>query len=265
MCRILTDYNKRYHTLPRGFGLNSNHYQFREFKGSVIFCFKVLLENKDPQNLATLAEHLDVEGLLHILETSVKSFMKQKNIDRYKDADDFIFDHDLTNEDFNGPLGDAINIYIIFRYIWEDNEEFTEKVRGLIQKHHQNKAKKQDFLEHIIFLLLKRLVSSIELIDESRDISLMRIWFPVIASCHYLHDDTKEAFLTNVDRSNTQTKLVGLVDAVNEFIPQMEAEFTSRNRILGLNLGNFYYFFRFITNILGVVIAIINLMTYSYN
>jgi len=123
---------------------------------------------------------------------------------------------------------------------------------------------KQDFLDKIIFTIFRKLVNSIEIVVDSKQEPLMRIWFPVIAMCHYLNKDTQVQFVKHVDRSNSQTKISELIDSTQEFLPQMDTDYQARNRIFGFNLLNVYYFLRFISNITAVVITIINIATYKY-
>lgn len=216
LCRILTDFNTRYHLLPRGFELNQFSDEFRDFKGNVIFCFKTMLENNDERNTEILREHLDFKGLLRTFEDLMNYFQESKSL-KYKDSEDFIAE--LENEDFReGALGNAVNIYIIFRYVWEDTDAFNEKIKSLIEERYAKDMKKQENLTKLINLF-KKIVGSVEIIDDFKEPSLIRIWFPVIAVSHYLNDDVKDSFITHVDRSNTQSKITSLVDSAAEFIP----------------------------------------------
>jgi len=80
LCRILTDYNSRYHTLPRGFGLNIFHENFREFKSKIIFIFKTMLENRNDDNIKILAEHLDIRGLMNTFLSLMTDFATKNNL-----------------------------------------------------------------------------------------------------------------------------------------------------------------------------------------
>jgi len=172
------------------------------------------------------------------------------------------FIYSLNNEDFKDTLGDAINIYIIFRYLWDNPDTFNEKLRDEIKKLDKSK---QDFMDKIIFQIFRRLVRSIEIIAENKTPSLIRIWYPTIAMCHYLNKDTKYNFTKYVDRSNTQTKISALIDSSQEFIPQMDTDYQARNRVLGFNLLNLYYFIRFISNVIALFITFFNVGTYTWN
>jgi len=260
LCRVLNDYNARYHTLPRGFGLNLFHEHFGEFKSKIISLFKTMLENKNESNTRILAEHLDQINLMKALENLMTEFIRRNNLQKkLSSLDRFIFS--LNNEDFKSVLGDAINIYIIFRYIYCDPNDFNERMRELIKEMDQDK---QDFLDKVIFTTFRKLVNSIEIVVESKAQPLMKIWFPVIAMCHYLNKDARYQFIKHVDRSNSQTKISALIDSTQEFIPQMDTDYQARNRIFGFNLLNVYYLLRFITNMIALTVTIINVATYKY-
>jgi len=261
MCRILTDYNTRYHTLPRGFGLDPFDEEFRILKSRVIFVFKIMLENRDEHNLQLLDKHLDKKGLMETFTNLVNYFLKKNNLQNsVTNLDNFILS--LSNEDFKYTLGDALNIYIIFRYLWENPTEFNDNMRDLISKMDK---KHHDVLGRVIFTICKRLVNSIELVADSKSTSLLRIWFPVLAVCNYLTDDAMKNFVKNVDRSNSQTKISDLMDASGEFIPLMESEYNAKQRILGFNVKNTYSLVRLLTNAIGLAVTILNIASFSIN
>jgi len=106
-------------------------------------------------------------------------------------------------------------------------------------------------------------VQSIEIIDEEKEVQLLRIYFPVHSVCHSLTNEAKHSFLKKVDRSNSQTKISGLIDSSQEFITQMYTEYDSRNRVFGINPKSFYYFVRNLTNLIALTIALINIFTYE--
>lgn len=116
------------------------------------------------------------------MEALVRDYCKKEKI-RYINDDDHYLLYSLTNEHFKGSLGDAINIYIIFRYIWDDNTEFTEKMRQLIEDNCNGDLSVQEFMEKIIFKVFSRIVGSIEIFDEDKYPSLLRVWFPILAVC----------------------------------------------------------------------------------
>mmetsp|Transcript_34991 Transcript_34991/g.31535 ORF Transcript_34991/g.31535 Transcript_34991/m.31535 type:complete len:124 (+) Transcript_34991:449-820(+) len=111
--------------------------------------------------------------------------------------------------------------------------------------------------------MFKRIVNSVEIIDENKDPELIRVWFPTLAYCFYLEPELKKSFMRNVDRSNTQTKITSLVDSFTEFWTQMLTDYNSRNRIFSLNPSIFYYGLRYLTNLFSLVITIINLITFE--
>jgi len=230
----------------------------------VTFTFKIMLENRNEANCSILKKHLDYNGLFKTLEELMKDFIKKENI-KHLDDDDQFFLYKLENRHFKTSLGDAINIYILFRYIWDDPIEFQENIRKLIEENYPKDSDEQEFMEKIIFKIFKRLVGSIEIVDESKDPALLRIWFPILAVCQHFHSDTKNSFINTVDRSNSQTKISGLLDACGEFIPQMYTDYNAKDRFLGLNLKSVYYVVRFLSNLLAIVINIYNFVTFEYD
>ena len=261
MCRIVTDYNSRYHTLPRGFGLDPFEDNFRQMKSQVIFIFKTMLENKNEKNISTLTKHLDFEGLMATFNNLIRSFIKKRNLKK-RTKNPTQFANSLTNEDFKDTLGDAVNIYIIFRYVWSDSETFANKMKELIS---QMDKQSQDLLGVMIFNVFLKLANSIEIVVDTKSEPLMRIWYPVIASCNYLNEDMKENFLINVDRSNSQTKIANLMDASQEFVPQIQTEYNARGEAFGLNNKRIYYVSRFMTNWTSLAITILNVATYEFD
>jgi len=259
MCRILTDYNTRYHTLPRGFGLDPFEEDFRVLKGRVIFVLKIMLENKEQRNLELLKKHVDTKGLLETFTNLMEHFLTKRNLKPLVTKVN-LFILNIKNEDFKDLLGDAMNIYIVFRYMWPETLEFNENMRNLIN---QMDKKHHDMLGRILFTLCKKLVNSVELVAEDKAEPLMRVWFPVLAVCNYLSEDVKKNFTQIVDRSNSQTKISGLMDASDEFIPLMQADYRARNRVFGYNMKNNYAIVRVLTNIIGLAVTIINVATYK--
>ena len=261
MCRVLTDFNAKYHTFPRGFGTTPFHPDFQEFKGKIIFLFKTILENGNEDHIKVLTQHLNITGLMETLESFMSHFFsihKKGRKDNLKSMERFI--SSLHSEDFKGIFGDAINIYIIFRYIWDDPNEFKEKMIELIRKMDKSK---QDFMNTIIFSLCERIANSIEIIVSTKAQSLMRVWFPVIAVCHHLQKETKVHFMRSVDRSNSQTKISALLDSSHEFLPQMYSNYSIRGRLFTLHL--FYYIIQGCVFALVLSINIMNLATYKYD
>jgi len=258
MCRIITDYNIRYHTIPRGFGLDPFEDGFRALKSRVIFVIKIMLENKDEKNKELLSQHLDTVGLMQTFANLMDNFLTKNHLhNKVAHANKFILL--LSNADFKDTLGDALNIYIIYRYLWEDQIEFNNNMKDLINK---TDKKSHDMLGRVIFTICKKLVNSIEIMVETKSQPLMKIWFPVIAVCYYLSDDTQKNFINSVDRSNAQTKISGLIDSAGEFIPQMYTEYKARKRIFGFNPRLLYRTCRLWTNAIGLTVTIIN--TFSY-
>ena len=260
MCRIVTDYNSRYHLLPRGFGLDEFEENFRDIKSQVIFVFKTMAENRSEGNLQLLTEHLDMLGLLKALASLMKNFMAKKYLLKMPDdINSFVLR--LKNEDFKDTLGDVINIYIIFRYVYYDTETFNERMRELINSLVDKDD--QDLVEVLLFTVFKRLVTSIEIIVDSKAEPLMTIWFPILAVCNYLHAETQTTFLERVDRSSSQTKITALVDVMQEIVPQISTDYEIKKKFVGFDIEKLYPYVRLMTNLISVIITILNIGTYQ--
>ena len=176
-----------------------------------------MAENRSEGNLQLLTEHLDMLDLLKALASLMRNFMAKKDLLKMPDEiNSFVLR--LKNEDFKDTLGDAINIYIIFRYVYYDTETFNERMRELINSLIDKDD--QDLVEALLFTVFKRLVTSIEIIVDSKAEPLMTIWFPILAVCNYLHAETQATFIDRVDRSSSQTKITALVDVMQEIVPQ---------------------------------------------
>ena len=259
MCRIVTDYNSRYHLLPRGFGLNKFEESFRKIKSQVIFVFKTMVENRSQGNIQLLTEHLDMIGLLKTFASLMRNFLDQKELyELLGDVNSFVLC--LSNKDFRDTLGDAINIYIIFRYVYDDTEIFNERMRNLIA---QLDEKDQNLLGILLFTTFKRLVTSIEIMVDSKAEPLMTIWFPILAVCNYLHTETQKTFFERVDRSSSQTKIIALVDVMQEIVPQIYTDYKIRKKTVGFNMANLHPYVRLLTNLISIIITLLNIGTYQ--
>lgn len=273
MCRILTEFNSRYHLLPRGFGLDPYEESFFDFKSNIIQCFKIMLENKSEKNLAILKAHLDFGGLMTLLGELINRFVKDPEHPR--DVEDMTkLVHDLDTDDYKDVLGTAMDIYMMFRYLWPTQDSFIENINELLKGENEevrhktiigsgNERVDKALVEKFIYGLFRHIIGSVEIVMPEKDPSLFRVWFPIIAPCHYLSNDAKEYFLKHVDRSNSQSKLSELMEATHEFIPQMRTELASKNRFLGLNTKALYEYLRIITNIIALGINLTNLFTYN--
>mmetsp|Transcript_21132 Transcript_21132/g.18381 ORF Transcript_21132/g.18381 Transcript_21132/m.18381 type:complete len:83 (-) Transcript_21132:1802-2050(-) len=79
--------------------------------------------------------NLDQLGLIQTMEDLISNFLEHKNKRNIEDVEDFIWK--LENDDFKETLGDAINIYSIFRYFWPDHDEFDENMGRLIEMNYE--------------------------------------------------------------------------------------------------------------------------------
>ena len=266
MCRLLTDFNNPIHLLPRGFGPNPYTGEFQTLKSRVIQFLKTLAEYPDLKILQRVEKHLDLSGLLDVYEAIMYEFFgwdmkKPPQQKLYAIAQDKI--NNLNNEDYDGILMDGQCIYIIFRYLWEDPVVFEKNIQHLISESDRDLQKKE-ILEVFIFFFSAKTVRGVEILMEDKQKDLIKYWFPKLPVCNYLLESSKQTFNVTVDRSNTQAKISSLMEAAEEFIPQMHLDYNSRRRFLGLNLNQFYAYLRVFVNMISIAINILNIATLRF-
>jgi len=93
-------------------------------------CFRVIFESRIEENTSVLKEHLDLQGLLRVMGEMMKSYLSSKGL--VGNVNSMTFINFLEIDDYKSPLGSAVEIYIIFRYIWENSEEFDENMNRMI-------------------------------------------------------------------------------------------------------------------------------------
>lgn len=159
----------------------------------------------------------------HFMKTPNKKGKKRRTLRKIN-----LFVYELTIADFQGPLKPALDIYMIFRYLWPEQTQFEKNITEILEELHgkkeeyiKKKGKKNQYkeTERILVVLFKKIAGSIEIVIPGRNPELVRVWFPVIAPCHFFQRDIKTTFLDTVDRSNNQTKVAGLLDGVKSFVP----------------------------------------------
>ena len=267
LCRLLTEYNNQMHLLARGYGPKPYQGSFMELKSKIIGMIKSVAESPNHKVVDMLRKYADLKGLLDVFEGCMYEYFGWTE-DTYPKTDVFEIVEkqlkEITTEDIYGLLGDALNIYIVFRYIWEDKDEFAEEIKNLISDSGRKKEQ-ADLLLVLITSFCLKTVRSVEILNTEKEVDLIKYWFPLFPVCNYLLDSTKENFLKKVDRTNAQTKIRGLVDASDELIPQMNEEMKARKRYLGINANNFYTRARQLTNILALIILFMNIFTFRYD
>jgi len=272
MTRVLTDFNNPYHLLPRGYDADPYAGSFRVLKGKVIVLLKTLVEFPDDKIRDKIRNYLDISGLMEVFEAYMYKFFGFENVGSIPKGVDQRWFVDkvskLRMEDFDdGALLDALNIYMIFRYLWvetnfEDNSrEFKEKMDLLINDKKRSK-RRVEILELLIHSFCPKLVHGIEVIIEQK---LVTCWFPILPVCRYLLESSKNHFETTVDRSNIQTKVAGLMGASDEMIPQMHNDYQASRRFYGFNATRLYFWMRMFGDMLAIAINVINLACLEYD
>ena len=267
MSRVLTDFNSPYHLLPRGYEFDPNEGDFRTLKSKVIGFIKALVEFPDPTVLDRIQRYLDAEGLLDAFESNMYKFFGFDQKKPVKGIYTLMMSkvEELELKDFeDGVLMDALNIYMIFRYLWEDNDTFKEKIEKLVENAKRT-DKEKEILDSLLNTFCTQVVHCIEIVMQEKKRDLIKYWFPILPVCRYLPDSTRENFEKNVDRSNIQAKIAGLMESSDEFIPQMYNDYNASQRYFGLNMAVIYSWLRRIGNGLAIAINVTNLATLEYD
>ena len=268
MTRILTDFNNPYHLLPRGYDFDPNAGEFRELKSKVIGFIKALVEFPDKQVIERIRKYLDINGLMDVFESNMHSFF---GLNQKKLVSKGVYllastkAKSLQMEDFNdGILMDALNIYMIFRYLWEDNHVFKEEVDELISDPKRS-VQNREILEVFIYVFCAKIVKSVEIVFEGKERDLTKYWFAKLPVCNFLLESKKRKFESTVDRSNSQTKISGLMVACEGMIQTMYEDYKSSKRWLGFNIMHFYAYSRLLCNLLAIGINFVNLYALETN
>lgn len=290
---VITDYNEYLHLLPRGYScfayrkkrdtflaqqatakarknkttdfsdLPTNENYFMILKSKCLQLLISIAQNLPEESIDSLEKFIDKNRILNEFEKmAYEVFGWQKgSIPTDNVAINKIIRKKLrsiTNEDLDGVLGDLINIYILFKYIWNDNMEWESSLRELIKESDRSDSEKSA-LENLLFVFTKRLAASVELVVDRKDNNLIRYWFPVPAQCRYLKREIKTKFLEDVDRSTPQSKIVSLIDGIEDFIPEMEAEYKIHVLKQGFSSGGMYRFTLGLSFVVAVTVNLINL------
>lgn len=130
----------------------------------------------------------------------------------------------IRNEELHGVLGDAISIYILFKYLWKDEWEshLRDTINNSSRKYTELKA-----LEICLFQFMPNLAGSVEIVVEvaREGEDLIRYWFPVIPECRYFRSDLKEKLLSKIDRTTPETKIDSIMENVDDVRAEMQDEY----------------------------------------
>ena len=269
MCRLLNDYNNSFHRIPRGFNPTMSQQELNIRSRTIVF-LKVLAEQPNPEVRAKLEKYLDFDGLLNSFESIMLSFFEidvTKNLDKKSESsvrsliEKKVQDRTLEMKDFDGPLLDGFNIYMILRYIWDDFIEYRKNVLGFINHPKRTKNRRQ-ILSEILLNYMVECVRGVEvLLQETVDNQVVKYWFPKLLVCNYLLPASRDKFIDTVDRSNSQSKTTGLLESIEAFTSEMYLSYESR---LGLGTVKKYALLRVTCNLVCIAINAINLLFLRY-
>ena len=107
------------------------------------------------------------------------------------------------------------------KYIWGEKEEFDWKLAEELHEIPATPDKKKLF--RVVFEIFPKYIANIEILLEESE-SLVKIWFPKLPVCTAISPEIKKVFIEEVDRSNPQSKLIGLMNSINIINSQMISE-----------------------------------------
>ena len=267
LCRLITEYNNQLHLLARGYDYNPYQGKFMELKSKIIGLIKSIAESPNRKVIEMIKNYADLQGILDVFEGCMYQYFgwTEDNLPNKHLVFPIVMQKidKIQMGDLYGILGDALNIYIIFRYIWEDKEVFAEETRIMIKNSGRNEQK-EAILQALLHGFCLHTVRSVEIVTD-KEVDLIKYWFPLFPLCNFLLDSTKRYFLKHVDRTNTQTKIRGLIDASDELIPQMKEELIARTKYAGFNANILYTTTRVLTNAMSLVIVAMNVLVQYYD
>lgn len=295
--RLLIDYNSPLHLLPRGYcphpyrksrdeisknlrdqqakkktkkneksiedlDLDPDSVHFMVLKSHCIKLLVSIAQYPADFSIQSLDQYLDKARLFAEMKNMLYAFFEfdTEKLPSGVQAQEMLKEKylELYNEDYQAVLGDAINIYTIFRYLWTDNDEWELNIRELIVGCSKDKVE-QDLLDAFVFTLMPKLTSSVEVIINRENRDLIRYWYPVLPKCHFLPDKVKDRFLDEVDRSTHESKIQGLLDRSVDFISEMDHEYNIHVLKQGMSTQGLFVFSLWLSSLVAIVINLMYL------
>ena len=267
LCTALTELKSEFNLLSRCFDPNPYYGLLMNFKSKCVEVLKSLTEYPDPANIPVMRKNIDKQGLFEVFEEIMKEFFWGTQTCTSKNPFKTIHDRrkQLTNQDFHGNLATALNIYVIFRNLWEDGVMFNQKMKDMIEDPEKNRTSaEQSFLNIVLNYFCTKVVASVELVMQDDSETLIKVWFPKFPVCSFLNSQAKFWFLKHVDRSNTQTKISGLIKHAPEFISQMESDYESRKTSINMDKAHVYSALRYSANSIAITLNIMLLALWKF-
>lgn len=259
LCNTLNNFNADLDLLSRGFGFDANHPEFMEIKSKNLVMLKDLVERADPAELKEMKQYINLRALILTFKQNLIAFQKTKG--RYPKK------KNLLAEDIWDPnLSNAFMIYFILRHLSfeETTEIFSPEIREMIEELvEDDKGINRLIAREYMNVFFPQYCGSIEILKKKTN-KVLRIYFPISVLFSYLKPETRDEFANKIDRSNTQTKIDGLIDASEELIAQTTSEYNARNRLFGLNFNVAYSWLRLLTNMIGLTVVLFNIFTLEW-
>ena len=263
LCNTLGGFNTNLDLLSRGFDLNYSHPDFNQFRSKALVLLKDIVERSDIKNLQTIKQSIDLKALVYVFKTNLIAFHQKKGKYPEKKMLDIKDIWDLN-------LSSAYMVYFILRYLSQEDcaqngntfsPEISQALKDALES---GKGIDSITANKYFFRFFRKFSGSIEIYHKGMD-KLMRIYFPIPVLCSYLKEDVKAEFEKRVDRSSTQAKVADLIDSSTELLGQMNAEYKSRKRFLGLNFKKAYKYLRLLSNALSIALVFFDLLRLEYS
>ena len=255
--------------LARGFELDPNEENYLILKQKASILLSGIFEKGEADVQQSMSKYIDFKLCVQTIMQNMTIFYRQKTDNlkiKYKGG--FVTKLKNLNIDiddlWNPYFSMSLRMYIILRYISidEPHETLSNAIRQAIAEVSLQGGGNSDIAVLCVptFDLLEKYTASIEIYNNKSG-HVSRIFFPVSADFYYLTDETRNNFIENVDRSNTQTKIMDLMLHSEHLMSHMEMEYFSRYRFLGLNYNTMYDYLRDFTHIVAVIVAAVNLVS----
>lgn len=259
-------FEKEYDLLARGFGGHASHPLYVALKHDVLVLLRDLIAGSDPIKLADIRQSINMKYLIDTLFNTIRFFLKKKGFvynnsrmsKNIEELDDII--RTLKLDENFGPIQSVVTIYCIIKSLWGDDSKFHETFLHFAKECGYDTQHIRELTLYLKFVLEKYCVS-VE-ITTKRTPDLVRIYFPKLTICDYLDDsEMMEAFEETVDRSNTQTKIDGLMTESKKMILSVRSK---KDRPISSTVNRIFDWLLVISHIVGAVINIFIIAVFQY-
>lgn len=268
LTNTLRVYDGDYDQISRCFVLEEAAQQYSELKEKALVFLLNMIEGSLPDKIEQVRNFFNAPFAIKTLYDTLKRFFSKKgfkfsasNVDNLRRLPDFL--SGLTLEENREDIRSALRIYAILKHFWGREPNFEDIILAQAKLSGLSNIEIKE-LRVFIASFCEEYCVSVEIVTE-RNPDLIRIYYPKLTICKFLEEmDLMSKFEENVDRSNTQTKIQGLMDESQKMIHAMHAEYKNKQGVK-LNVGRMFDIVLFLSNVLTVLICIIVLISFRYD